>query len=75
MKYYGYYSRVSRRKCQKEGLDDAITCIIETRGNKRFSPKNRARLIMQIIRLRFLKRTAIEPPSLPNGIAKPCFQV
>jgi len=27
------------------------------------------------IKLRFLKRAATDPPSLPNGIASPCFSV
>ncbi len=30
VKYYGYYSNVSRGKRHKKGLDDAIPCIMET---------------------------------------------
>jgi hypothetical protein len=40
VKYYGYYSNVSRGKRQKEGLDDAIPCIMETQGNKKAFRKN-----------------------------------
>jgi len=30
VRYYGYYSNVSRGKRQQEGLDDAISCILES---------------------------------------------
>ena len=33
VRYYGYYSNVSRGKRQQEGLDDAIPCILEPQGN------------------------------------------
>jgi hypothetical protein len=48
VKYYGYYSNVSRGKRQKEGLDDVIPCIMETQGNKKAFRKNWARLIQKI---------------------------
>ncbi|MBW6487419.1 MAG: transposase [Syntrophobacterales bacterium] len=48
VKYYGYYSNVSRGKRQKEGLDDAIPFIMETQGNKKAFRKNWARLIQKI---------------------------
>jgi hypothetical protein len=35
VRYYGYYSNVSRGKRQKEGLDDAIPCILEPPGNEK----------------------------------------
>jgi hypothetical protein len=35
MRYYGYYSNVSRGKHQKEGLDDAIPRILESQGNEK----------------------------------------
>jgi hypothetical protein len=30
VRYYGYYSNVSRGKRQKEGIDDAVPCILES---------------------------------------------
>lgn len=48
MRYYGYYSNVLRGKRQKEGLDDAIPCIMETQVNKMAFRKNWVRLIMNI---------------------------
>ncbi len=35
VRYYGYYSNVSRGKRQKEGIDDAIPCILEPQGNEK----------------------------------------
>jgi len=32
VRYYGYYSNVSRGKRQKEGNEDAIPCILEPQG-------------------------------------------
>ena len=65
VKYYGYYSNVSRGKRQKEGLDDTIPCIIETRGNKKAFRKNWARLIMNI-KLRFQKIYEVDPLVCPK---------
>jgi hypothetical protein len=48
VRYYGYYSNVSRGKRQKEGLDDAIPCILETQGNEKAFRKSWARLIQKI---------------------------
>lgn len=48
VRYYGYYSNVSRGKRQKEGLDDAIPCIMETQGNKKAFRKNWSSLIQKI---------------------------
>jgi hypothetical protein len=35
VKYYGYYSNVSRGKRQKEGKDDAVPCILEPQGKRK----------------------------------------
>jgi hypothetical protein len=48
VRYYGYYSNVSRGKRQKEGLDDAIPCILESQGNEKALRKSWARLIQKI---------------------------
>jgi hypothetical protein len=48
VRYYGYYSNVSRGKRQKEGNDDAIPCILERQGELKAFRKSWARLI-QII--------------------------
>ncbi|MDO8722690.1 MAG: transposase [Syntrophales bacterium] len=48
VRYYGYYSNVSRGKRQKEGLDDAIPCILEPQGNEKAFRKSWARLIQKI---------------------------
>jgi len=48
VRYYGYYSNVSRGKRQKEGSDDAIPCILEPQGNEKSFRKNWARLIQKI---------------------------
>jgi hypothetical protein len=48
IRYYGYYSNVSRGKRKKEEQDDIIPCIIEDYG---ISPEHRkawARLIQKI---------------------------
>jgi hypothetical protein len=65
MKYYGYYSNVSREKRQKEGIDDVIPCIMETQGNKKAFRKNWAILIMNI-KLRFQKIYEVEPLVCPK---------
>jgi hypothetical protein len=48
VRYYGYYSNVSRGKRQKEGLDEAIPCILEPQGNENVFRKSWARLIQKI---------------------------
>jgi hypothetical protein len=48
VRYYGYYSNVSRGKRQKEGLDDAIPCILEPHGNEKAFRKSWSRLIQKI---------------------------
>ena len=48
VRYYGYYSNVSRGKRRQEGLDDAIPCIIEPQGNEKAFRKSWARLIQKI---------------------------
>jgi len=48
VRYYGYYSNVSRGKRQKEGLDDTIPCILEPQGNEKAFRKSWARLIQKI---------------------------
>ena len=35
VRYYGYYSNVSRGKRQKEGSDDFIPCILEPQGDEK----------------------------------------
>jgi hypothetical protein len=48
VRYYGYYSNVSRGKRQKEDIDDAIPCILEPQGNVKAFRKSWARLIQKI---------------------------
>jgi hypothetical protein len=48
VRYYGYYSNVSRGKRQKEGSDDFIPCILEPQGNEKAFRKSWARLIRKI---------------------------
>jgi hypothetical protein len=45
VRYYGYYSSVSRGKRQKEGIDHAIPRILESQGDEKTSRRNWARLI------------------------------
>ena len=48
LRYYGYYSNVSRGKRQKEGMDDAIPRILEPQGNEKAFRKSWSRLIQKI---------------------------
>ena len=48
VRYYGYYSNVSRGKRQKENQDGLIPCILEPEENSKAYPKNWARLIQKI---------------------------
>ena len=45
VRYYGYYSNVSRGKRQKENQDNLIPYILEPRGSSKEYRKNRARFI------------------------------
>ncbi len=48
VRYYGYYSNVSRGKRQKEGNDDAVPSIVESSGDEKIFRRNWARLIQKI---------------------------
>ncbi len=48
VRYYGYYSNVSRGRRQKEDQDALIPCIIEQEENSKEYRKNWARLIQKI---------------------------
>ncbi len=48
VRYYGYYSNVSRGKRQKEGIAEAIPCILESQGDEKTFRRNWARLIQKI---------------------------
>ena len=48
VRYYGYYSNVSRGKRQKEGNDDAVPCILEPQEDVKAFRKSWARLIQKI---------------------------
>jgi hypothetical protein len=48
VRYYGYYSNVSRGKRQKEGSDETIPCILEPQGDEKIFRRNWARLIQKI---------------------------
>jgi hypothetical protein len=45
VRYYGYYSNVSRGKKQKAGNDDAVPCILESQGDEKTFRRNWARLV------------------------------
>jgi len=48
VRYYGYYSNVSRGKRKEAGTDDANPCILEPEGNAKSYRKSWARLIQKI---------------------------
>ena len=48
VRYYGYYSNVSRGKRKKQDLDEWIPCILESEGPTKGYKKNWARLIQKI---------------------------
>jgi len=48
VRYYGYYSNVSRGKRKKQNQDELIPCILEPDESSRESRKNWARLIQKI---------------------------
>ena len=48
VRYYGYYSNVSRGKRKEKGTDDAIPCILEPDGDVKALRKGWARLIQKI---------------------------
>lgn len=51
VRYYGYYSNVSRGKRKQENPDELIPCILESDQSARASGKNWARLIQKIYEL------------------------
>jgi len=48
VRYYGYYSNVSRGKRQKDGSEEALPCILEPQGDEKTFRRNWARLIQKI---------------------------
>jgi hypothetical protein len=48
VRYYGYYSNVSRGKRKEKGTDDVIPCLLEPKVNSKAFRKNWARLIQKI---------------------------
>ena len=48
VRYYGYYSNVSRGKRKKRNQDEWIPCILEPEGSSKEYRKNWARLIQKI---------------------------
>jgi len=48
VRYYGYYSNVSRGKRKKENQDERIPCILESDESSKARRKNWARLIQKI---------------------------
>jgi len=45
VRYYGYYSNVSRGKMKKENQDERIPCILESDESSKARRKKWARLI------------------------------
>ena len=48
LRYYGYYSNVSRGKRQKKQTDDIVPCIIESARSSKEQRKKWSRLIQKI---------------------------
>jgi hypothetical protein len=48
VRYYGYYSNVSRGKRKKQNQDEWIPCILEPEGSSKEYRKNWTRLIQKI---------------------------
>ncbi len=48
VRYYGYYSNVSRGKRKKQDLDDIIPSMLEPEGSSKALRKNWARFIQKI---------------------------
>ena len=48
LRYYGYYSNVSRGKRKKQDLDELIPSILEPDGSSKQYKRNWARLIQKI---------------------------
>jgi hypothetical protein len=48
VRYYGFYSNVSRGKRREAGSDDALPCILEPQRDGKAFRKNWARLIQKI---------------------------
>lgn len=40
VRFYGFYSNISRGKRQKEGLDDAVPCILKSQGDEKTFRRN-----------------------------------
>jgi hypothetical protein len=51
VRYYGWYSNVSRGKRQMAGTDDALPCILEPLGDEKTFRRNWARLIQKIYKV------------------------
>jgi len=85
VRYYGYYSNVSRRKRQKENQDGLIPYILELGGSSKEYRKNWARLIhindgeiiKKILKYLGLWKVKARPPAKANAnilcVAKPWF--
>ena len=58
VRYYGYYSNVSRGKRKKQNQDEWIPCLLEPEGSSKEYRKNWARLIQKIYE--------INPLTCPN---------
>lgn len=58
VRYYGYYSNVSRGKRKKENQDEWIPCILESDESSKERRKNWARLIQKIYPVKSLKGAA-----------------
>jgi hypothetical protein len=48
VRYYGFYSNVSRGKRKEAGTDDVIPCILEPQGDQKTFRRSWARLIQKI---------------------------
>ena len=48
VRYYGYYSNVSRGKRQMAGKDDDVPCILDAQGDSKTFRKSWARLIQKM---------------------------
>ena len=62
VRYYGYYSNVTRGKCRKNDHDGLIPCILEPDGSSKEYKKNWARLIQKIYE--------VDPLTCPKCLGK-----
>ena len=67
VRYYGYYSNVSRGKRKKQNEDDWIPCILEQDKNSKEYRKNWARLIQKIGACPGLDPGRLTPFAVPNA--------